>query len=347
MAARDAMLVGANAKVDAEGDEAMSTRKMMSEGKGNGAKIPNLDDSEMMTKGETMMEGGETINENLNLGVGEMNGTGVDGETITEGDCETMTMAEGKVPHLDVDDAMTEGSEVSVVEGDSETTVKGANLGDKEGETNGGKAMAKVKEMYMRYAESMRNRYGTWYAMYLMQAKLNRFIMRVNGVDKLAIDDVRLAMVDEVGEMVHEFKCDWAWWTGDCQVNSQRVLEEAVDFLHFYLTLMHEYEDRGEFVIDVYDFAFEFDEISMDTKTALLGFVESAARGIYFDDIEYYLSQVLANLGFDEDDVWNEYVRKSFENYMRQVEGGRYAKVDVDTLVQYWKGETFIKDENE
>lgn len=45
-----------------------------------------------------------------------------------------------------------------------------------------------------------------------MQAKLDKAIMDEYGLEKLDEENLRMAILDEVGELTHELKGEWCWW---------------------------------------------------------------------------------------------------------------------------------------
>lgn len=59
-------------------------------------------------------------------------------------------------------------------------------------------------------------------------------------IDKLDPKLIKVAYLDEVGELVHELKPLWCYWKKEHkEIDKQRVLEELSDCLHFALS----YED--------------------------------------------------------------------------------------------------------
>ena len=64
----------------------------------------------------------------------------------------------------------------------------------------------------------------------------NKFKVKM-GFDKIDTDLIKIAYLDEVGELIHELKPLWCYWKkSQKEVDKQRVLEELADCLHFALS---------------------------------------------------------------------------------------------------------------
>jgi len=55
-------------------------------------------------------------------------------------------------------------------------------------------------------------------------------------------------------------------------------------------------------------------------------------------DLEETMGEFMETMGWDDRKVFEKYVEKSFENYLRQVGDGRYGKVSWEVLETYAKG---------
>lgn len=70
-----------------------------------------------------------------------------------------------------------------------------------------------------------------------MQAKLDKAIMEEYGLEELDEENLRMAILDEVGELTHELKGNWCWWKKtQAPVDKEKVLGELVDVWHFVLS---------------------------------------------------------------------------------------------------------------
>lgn len=64
----------------------------------------------------------------------------------------------------------------------------------------------------------------------------NKFKVKM-GFDKIDTDLIKIAYLDEVGELIHELKPLWCYWKkSQKEVDKKRVLEELADCLHFALS---------------------------------------------------------------------------------------------------------------
>ena len=45
-----------------------------------------------------------------------------------------------------------------------------------------------------------------------MQVKLDKAIMKEYGLDEIDKENLKMAILDEVGELTHELKGEWCWW---------------------------------------------------------------------------------------------------------------------------------------
>ena len=69
------------------------------------------------------------------------------------------------------------------------------------------------------------------------QRNLDNKFKEKMGLDKIDTDLIKIAYLDEVGELIHELKPLWCYWKkSQKEVDKQRVLEELADCLHFALS---------------------------------------------------------------------------------------------------------------
>ena len=66
-----------------------------------------------------------------------------------------------------------------------------------------------------------------------MQEKLDESIMKEYGLTEINEENLRMAILDEVGELTHELKGNWCWWKKtQAPVDNDKVLGELVDIFH-------------------------------------------------------------------------------------------------------------------
>ena len=144
-----------------------------------------------------------------------------------------------------------------------------------------------------------------------MQKALDSAIYKEHGAQ---FDEEKycLAILDEVGEMVHELKGNWCWWKKTQKpVDRKRVLEELVDVWHFTLS----YTYQKQYTISISYFEKLYEEIEAHTLFSVIRM---------FIACDYSIERLLLityKLGFNIDDVYNEYIKKNQENYQRLERG--------------------------
>ena len=204
--------------------------------------------------------------------------------------------------------------------------------------------MEELKARYFEFAKGLKEKYGLWNSVAIMQRLLNDWIWKVSGKMPKPVD-VQIALIAEVGELVNELGSEWKWWSNGGSVDREAVLEELVDVLHFYMSLVvfsytvDELKEWNEYAWGMYmsDYTVKY-----DWKKSLMYFVnEVSLMGGFSDVSDSYLEDVIRGLGFTDEEIWQKYVEKSFENYVRQVGDGRYGKVSIDELRrfadEYWR----------
>jgi len=155
--------------------------------------------------------------------------------------------------------------------------------------------------------------------MIAMQMELDKAIYEAKDV-KYDQEKIKLAILDEIGEMTHELKGNWCWWK-DTQppVDNQRVLEELVDVWHF--TMNREYHEKFTMVRSYFkDSDFPLEYINEDGKGTLEELNYAIDEFIHEMDIERLVTLTIL-LGYTIEDVFEEYKKKNAENYERLSNG--------------------------
>jgi len=128
-----------------------------------------------------------------------------------------------------------------------------------------------------------------------------------------------VALLVEAGEMINETKT-FKYWSNK-RMDPKKLLEEAIDWLHFYCSLlMTDYPKKTPRAI-------EYDRAQFDRQTFVL-------QNETFDYLYINLLQagdtskmlaawslILEQLGYTEEDILNMYERKNSTNYVRIAEG--------------------------
>lgn len=156
-----------------------------------------------------------------------------------------------------------------------------------------------------------------------MQAKLDEAIMKEYGL--IAIDETNLsfAILDEVGELTHELKCNWCWWKKTQKpVDKDNVLGELVDVWHFVLSWQNHFNGGEKGLMECKQF--------MDRVEENLWAIEECGKGIIIKlgDLPWFplwkvepLTAITEHLGFSIEDVYQAYCDKNKVNYQRLKEG--------------------------
>ena len=72
-------------------------------------------------------------------------------------------------------------------------------------------------------------------------------------IKKLSPKSIKIAYLDELGELIHELKPLWCYWKKDNKpVNKRRVLEELSDCLHFALSYENNKGHEAEIIFTVF-----------------------------------------------------------------------------------------------
>lgn len=124
------------------------------------------------------------------------------------------------------------------------------------------------------------------------------------------IKKLKIAMLDEIGELTHELKGDWCWWKKtQAPVNKEKVLEELVDVWHFVLSIEnHSIYDKCNSQIMNYDFK----KLVKDVD-----YVEIAGDLVNSKIPLFYVMCLTYKLGFDFEDVYKCYKKKNEVNWQR------------------------------
>ena len=156
-----------------------------------------------------------------------------------------------------------------------------------------------------------------------MQAKLDESIMKEYGLTEINEENLRMAILDEVGELTHELKWNWCWWKKtQAPVDNDKVLGELVDIFHFVLSYQNHF-NKGEEMLCNYLNEKEMSDTLLErlrAKTINLPFALS--------HLVYYKGSVIAvliaiseYLGFTIEQVYEAYCDKNKVNYRRLKEG--------------------------
>lgn len=156
-----------------------------------------------------------------------------------------------------------------------------------------------------------------------MQKKLDEAIMDEHGLTEIDEENLRMAILDEVGELTHELKGNWCWWKKtQPQVDEEKVLGELVDIWHFVLSYQNHF-NFGEEMLCSYLNEKEMSGTLLErlrAKTLNLPFALSHLV-YYKGSIITVLIAITEYLGFTIEQVYEAYGDKNKINYQRLKEG--------------------------
>ncbi|MEN2765607.1 dUTP diphosphatase [Ornithinibacillus xuwenensis] len=158
-----------------------------------------------------------------------------------------------------------------------------------------------------------------WKSLFSMQKQLDTYIEENHNLsEKDLFEDKYLALLVELGELANETRC-FKFWSNKKRGDSQTILEEFVDGIHFILSLGIEKGLR-----------FEAETVKQSNKLETELFNTVFENGVVFKNqpiqpnynrlFQSYLELGL-KLGFQEADVRQAYIKKNEVNYERQNQG--------------------------
>lgn len=156
-----------------------------------------------------------------------------------------------------------------------------------------------------------------------MQAKLDKSIMSAYGLTEINKDDLKMAILDEVGELTHELKGYWCWWKKtQAPVDDKKVLGELVDIWHFVLSYQNHFNFGKETLLSFLDeveisdrFLERFREGYLTLPIALTLLVSDG------NSIIEMLIAITEYIGFTIEQVYEAYCGKNKVNYQRLESG--------------------------
>ena len=156
-----------------------------------------------------------------------------------------------------------------------------------------------------------------------MQAKLDESIMKEYGLNEIDEENLRMAILDEIGELTHELKGNWCWWKKtQPQVDKEKVLGELVDVWHFVLSYQNNF-NHGEKTLLGYSYDKEIADDFLENLRAKKYMLPIALSVLVRnkDSIIMVLVAITEYIGFTIEQVYEAYCDKNKVNYERLKEG--------------------------
>jgi dimeric dUTPase (all-alpha-NTP-PPase superfamily) len=152
------------------------------------------------------------------------------------------------------------------------------------------------------------------------QKKLDEEILKNAGIKKYPLENIRVALLVELGELCNEDKT-FKYWKKHREVNRERLLDEFADCLHFALSLENYYHENSVFQCDI-DEAIKVRKNSHPTNEEIVEEMISTFRFVMVENniLRGVISFGIA-LGITDEEMEQAYYKKHKENYKRQQEG--------------------------
>lgn len=156
-----------------------------------------------------------------------------------------------------------------------------------------------------------------------MQAKLDEAIMKEYGLTEIDKENLKMAILDEAGELTHELKGEWCWWKKtQAPVDRKKVLGELVDIWHFVLSWQNHFKDGEEGMINARAVVRNSKRILNLIKTKEYRLSEELSDLVAWPLCKLErLIAITEYLGFNVEQVYKAYCEKNKINYQRLKEG--------------------------
>lgn len=151
------------------------------------------------------------------------------------------------------------------------------------------------------------------------QKKHDAEVFKKHNITSVSRQQLKSALFDELGELMHAQKGDWCWWKFTQEpVDVANVFEEYVDVLHF--ALMYEI-NYGAGCYGNKDIGCNYRIVKWDSDIGQ-AFVYSCVicRTNDYDVLAYVIALGL-HMGFSLEEIYKEYIRKNEINKERVANG--------------------------
>lgn len=155
------------------------------------------------------------------------------------------------------------------------------------------------------------------------QKKLDESIMKEYGLTEIDEENLRMAILDEVGELTHELKGNWCWWKKtQPKVDKGKVLGELVDIWHFVLSYQNHFNGGENGILNAFVFKTNSDNIFklLMTNEYKLSETLSDLATWNIHKMERLIA-ISEYLDFTIEQVYKAYCDKNKINYQRLKEG--------------------------
>lgn len=148
-----------------------------------------------------------------------------------------------------------------------------------------------------------------------MQRVLDENILREKGITEYPLENMKIALFVELGELMNEFPTKFKHWKSSAVDNREKGLVEYVDCLHFALSLANyskcsvallNYKIEANYNYTISENVYEIlDQINVN----------------YYRGMLYELFALGNKLGFTWEEIYDAYKKKNEVNYQRLRDG--------------------------
>lgn len=155
------------------------------------------------------------------------------------------------------------------------------------------------------------------------QEKLDESIMSAYGFTEIDEENLRMAILDEVGYLTHELKGNWCWWKKTQEpFDDKKVLGELVDIWHFVLSYQNHFNFGEEARLSYLNEEELSNGMLKRLRTKKSNLSKVLTRLVIFESsIIPVLIAITEYLGFTIEQVYEAYCGKNKINYQRLKEG--------------------------
>ena len=147
-----------------------------------------------------------------------------------------------------------------------------------------------------------------------IQKKLDDAIQSKHNVTSDEIVNRKIiALYVEIGEFINEV-ASFKYWKSNKNISKEKVLEEYVDCLHFYLTLFI-YKDLNKDVT-MGKIKNDFNEMTLDLYKSITKLQEKLSKENLYESFKIFLA-IGKKLGFEWKEIEEYYLMKNKVNFQR------------------------------
>lgn len=159
-----------------------------------------------------------------------------------------------------------------------------------------------------------------------MQRDLDKEILSKKGIKKYPYENIKIALIVEIGEMMNELPTKFKHWKSTAADDREKALKEYVDVYHFLLSLCNEYKMTVPKYLSYLNDAREYQmRAEQGDKTILLSKILAS---LIWNVSEGYIDKAVGSaklladaLGFTQDEIYKQYLIKNGINHDRQDSG--------------------------